>query len=761
MHQPVHDFVIHQPGHGETQSATPIDETIQSKGNVGTNNVVLVFQNVFENQIEEVNLRKCFRASKLLAKLNDYVLDNKSKASKDLNWINAMNNEMQALYENDTWELVDLPFGKKPFGRKPIGSKCVFRIKYMSTGEIERYKAMLVSKGFNQREGIDYEETFSLVVKMSTIRLLACRHVVTHLLENIVLAHKETGDDKYLRNITSYQKLVWKLIYMCMTRPDISYDVHCLSQQLHAPLQSQFNIGLRMLRYLKIAHSYGIDFSKDNTVFNVTASTDSDWAKCHMTRRAMASATCEIMWVLKILKDLGLKDLVYVALHCDNKSAIQIAANLVMHEKTKHFDLDVHLASGLIKTVKVDSKSQVADILTKALRSAQHDENGIVSRNKARLVAQGYNQQEGIDYDETYALIARLESIRILLAIAYANDFKLYQMDVKSAFLNGFINEEVYVAQPSGFIDFKKLNYVYKLKKSLYGLKQSPKAWYDRLKAFFIKHEYSIGMVDNTLFTKKLKSHLIIVQIYVDEIIFGSTSQNLCDEFAKIMHDKFKMSMMGKLNFFLGLQIKRIEDRIFFNQSKYIKEMLKKFRLEDTKPTKTPMSTEIKLTKDNEADSVDSSKYRGMISSLLYLTPPATTQPPPPATGKLFRRVFRPSPKVLPIPRSIRSTTSRAATSTPPTTAAAAIIVIIIIAAAATSAGPHHHSMRPHHPLTPPQLAPHHPRNHAATIITAPGRVRSVWYNDPGRGCVGFVTTGNGCVRLMLSPPAGAFGLAA
>ncbi|GJW78084.1 retrovirus-related pol polyprotein from transposon TNT 1-94 [Tanacetum coccineum] len=203
------------------------------------------------------------------------------------------------------------------------------------------------------------------------------------------------------------------------------------------------------------------------------------------------------------------------------------------------------------------------------------DENGIVSRNKARLVAQGYNQQEGIDYDETYAPVARLESIRILLAIACTNDFKLYQMDVKSAFLNGFINEEVYVSQPPGFIDFQKPNYVYKLKKALYGLKQAPKAWYDRLKIFLIKHEYSMGMVGIILFTKKSKSHLIIVQIYVDDIIFGSTCQNLCDDFAKIMLDEFEMSMMGELNFFLGLQIKQIEGEIFFNQSKYIKEMLK------------------------------------------------------------------------------------------------------------------------------------------------------------------------------------------
>nr|GEX72577.1 copia protein [Tanacetum cinerariifolium] len=115
------------------------------------------------------------------------------------------------------------------------------------------------------------------------------------------------------------------------------------------------------------------------------------------------------------------------------------------------------------------------------------DKNGVVSRNKARLVTQGYNQQEGINYDKTYAPVARLESIRILLAYVCALDFKLFQMDVKSAFLNGFINEEIYVAQPPGFID-----HVYKLKKALYDLKQAPKSWYDRLKAFLIKQEYKM-----------------------------------------------------------------------------------------------------------------------------------------------------------------------------------------------------------------------------------------------------------------------------
>nr|GEZ85646.1 retrovirus-related Pol polyprotein from transposon TNT 1-94 [Tanacetum cinerariifolium] len=193
-------------------------------------------------------------------------------------------------------------------------------------------------------------------------------------------------------------------------------------------------------------------------------------------------------------------------------------------------------------------------------------------------------------------------------------------MDVKNAFLNGFINEEQYVAQPPGFIDFEKPDHVYKLKKALYGLKQAPKTWYDRLKAFLIKHECKMGTVDNTLYTKKKSSILIIIQIYVDDIIFGSTCQDMSDEFAKIMHDEFEMSMMGELNFFLGLQIKQIEDGKFFNQSKYIKEMLKKFGLEDSKPMKTPMSSDTKIMKDEECVLVNNTKYRGLIGSLLYLT---------------------------------------------------------------------------------------------------------------------------------------------
>nr|GEV83592.1 retrovirus-related Pol polyprotein from transposon TNT 1-94 [Tanacetum cinerariifolium] len=181
------------------------------------------------------------------------------------------------------------------------------------------------------------------------------------------------------------------------------------------------------------------------------------------------------------------------------------------------------------------------------------------------------------------------------------------------------MNEEVYVVQPPGFVDFEKPNHVFKHKNALYGLKQAPKAWYNRLRAFLLNHSYTMGLVDNTLFTKKNDSH-IIIQIYMDDIIFGSTCQDLCDDFSKITHDEFEISKMGELNFFLCLEIKQLEDGIFFNQSKYIKEMLKKFSLEDSKPIKTPMSSETKLTRDEDEESVDDTKYRGMIGTLLYLT---------------------------------------------------------------------------------------------------------------------------------------------
>jgi hypothetical protein len=159
----------------------------------------------------------------------------------------------------------------------------------------------------------------------------------------------------------------------------------------------------------------------------------------------------------------------------------------------------------------------------------------VVTRNKAQLVAKGYSQVEGLDFDETYAPIARLESIRILLAYATYNGFKLYQMDVKCAFLNGPIKEEVYVEQPPGFEDSENPCHVYKLSKVLYGLKQAPRAWYACLRDFLISNGLKVGKADPTLFTETIAKDLFICQIYVDDIIFGSTNKSFCEEFSRIM----------------------------------------------------------------------------------------------------------------------------------------------------------------------------------------------------------------------------------
>ena len=186
---------------------------------------------------------------------------------------------------------------------------------------------------------------------------------------------------------------------------------------------------------------------------------------------------------------------------------------------------------------------------TKWIFKNKTDEDGEVVRNKSRLVVQEYTQVEGIDFDESFASVARLESIQILLSIAYIMNFKLYQMDVTSAFLN----EEVFVEQPKGFQDPYFPDHVLGLNKALYGLKQAPRAWYDRLTMYLLDHGFKRGQVGWTLFVKRDEKSLIVAQVYMDDIVFGSTIDHLAQEFSEEMKKEFKMSMVGKLNYFLGL----------------------------------------------------------------------------------------------------------------------------------------------------------------------------------------------------------------
>ncbi|GKE04695.1 putative ribonuclease H-like domain-containing protein [Tanacetum coccineum] len=247
-------------------------------------------------------------------------------------------------------------------------------------------------------------------------------------------------------------------------------------------------------------------------------------------------------------------------------------------------------------------------------------ERGIVVKNKARLVAQGHTQEEGIDYDEVFALVARIESIRLFMAYASFKYFVVYQMDVKSAYLYGKIKEEVYVCQPPSFEDPHFPDKVYTEEKALYGLHQAPRAWYETLSTYLLDNGFNRGQIDKTLFIKRHKDDILLVQVYVDDIIFGSTKKEMSTKFEKLMHDKFQMSSMRELSFFLGLQVQQKSDGIFISQDKYVAEILKKFDFASIKIATTPMETNKALIKDEEVKDVDVHLYRSMIRSLMYLT---------------------------------------------------------------------------------------------------------------------------------------------
>ncbi|XP_073317286.1 uncharacterized protein [Primulina huaijiensis] len=282
---------------------------------------------------------------------------------------------------------------------------------------------------------------------------------------------------------------------------------------------------------------------------------------------------------------------------------------------------EVHNEVRTRKKYKVDHRKMIGLVcMSSTFSQNKTDEFGNIIRNKARLVAQGYTQVEGVDFDETFAPVTRIESVRLLLTVACHMRIKLYQIDVKSAFLNGILNEEAYVSQPKEFEYPHHMEHVYKLKKALYGLKQAPRAWYGRLADYLINLGFKRGEVDKTFFIQKLKHDILICQVYVDYIIFGASSQKLVDNFVECMSSQFEMSMVGELNFFLGLQVTQLQDGIFLCQSKYAKNLVKKFSNDNSKHMKTPMESSEKLSKDDVADGVDNTMYRSIIGNLLYLT---------------------------------------------------------------------------------------------------------------------------------------------
>nr|GEW58919.1 putative ribonuclease H-like domain-containing protein [Tanacetum cinerariifolium] len=222
--------------------------------------------------------------------------------------------------------------------------------------------------------------------------------------------------------------------------------------------------------------------------------------------------------------------------------------------------------------------------------------------------------------EEVFAPVARIEAIRLFLAYASYMGFTVYQMDVKSAFLYGTIDEELYVMQPPGFQDHEFPHRVCKVEKAMYGLHQGPNAWYDTLSKYLLDNGFQRCTIDQTLFVRKHKGDFLLVQVYVNDIIFGSSNPKLCREFEALMHDKFQMSVMGELKFFLGLHVLKKKDGIFLSQDKYVGDILKMFRYTDIRAAKTPMDRENHWGKDETGKDVDLHLYRSMIKSLMYLT---------------------------------------------------------------------------------------------------------------------------------------------
>ncbi|GKC09192.1 putative ribonuclease H-like domain-containing protein, partial [Tanacetum coccineum] len=295
-------------------------------------------------------------------------------------------------------------------------------------------------------------------------------------------------------------------------RPDIMYASCVCSRFQVTPKTSYLNAVKRIFKYLKGKQNLGLWYPRESP-FDLEAFSNSDYGGSNLDRKSTTGG-CPFLDALF---------------------------------RNNHKDQQHYLPHGM----KV--------IGTKWVYRNKRDERGVVVRNKARLVAQGYTQEEGIDYDEVFAPVARIEAIRLFLAFASFMGFIVYQMDVKSAFLYGTIDEEVYVSQPPGFVDPDHPKKVYKVVKALYGLHQAPRAWYATLSTFLEKHGYK--------------------RVYVDDIIFGSTKKSWCDEFEALMKSRFQMSSMGELTFFLGLQVKQNKEGIFISQDKYVAEILKKFDL--------------------------------------------------------------------------------------------------------------------------------------------------------------------------------------
>jgi hypothetical protein len=248
----------------------------------------------------------------------------------------------------------------------------------------------------------------------------------------------------------------------------------------------------------------------------------------------------------------------------------------------------------------------------------KHVADGSIEKYKSRFVTRGFSQKEGIDYEETFAPVARYTSIRTIIALSAKMKWKLHQMDVKTAFLNSVIEEEVYIEQPQGFEVEDRKSHLCRLKKDLYGLKQAPRAWYGHIDSFFTSLGFTNSKANSNLYFKIMNNEPLILLLYVDDL-FLTGEEKLIVECKRRLASEFEMKDLGLMHYFLGLEVWQSPERIFLNQGKYMVEILKRFDMLECKPMNTPMEAKLKLLVDTSSELIDATLYRHIIGSLMYL----------------------------------------------------------------------------------------------------------------------------------------------
>ncbi|XLT27854.1 hypothetical protein HN873_059146, partial [Arachis hypogaea] len=267
----------------------------------------------------------------------------------------------------------------------------------------------------------------------------------------------------------------------------------------------------------------------------------------------------------------------------------------------KAMDEEIHAIEKNDTWELTDLPADKKPIGVKWVYKTKYKPSGEVDRFKARLVAKGYKQKTGIDYFEVFAPVARLDTICMIISLSAQNKWKIHQMDVKSAFLNGTLEEEVYVEQPAGYEVLGKEDKVYKLKKALYGLKQAPRAWYKKIDSYFIENGFRRCPFEHTLYIKFVEpGDILIVCLYVDDLIFTGNNLKIIAEFREAMIKHFEMTDMGLMSYFLGIEVVQRDDGIFISQKKYANDILKKFQMEHSKPVSTPVEEKFKLLREDK-----------------------------------------------------------------------------------------------------------------------------------------------------------------